>query len=141
MSEGDNAPKKWRLVYQDETYDESALTMAEAETIEEFLGLSWLMINPVRSAKQARGVLAVLHAARTGRPRDEVFAELGDMTTEQFVVGCLSFVDDDIPGSFIDGFPPVATAARSTGTSSGSTGRRSTGPRRSPGNSPSETSS
>ncbi len=117
MSEGDNqAPKKWQLVYQGETYHESALTMAEAETIEEFLGLSWLMINPVRSARQARGILAVLHAARTGRSRDEVFAEIGELTTEQFVVGCLSFVDDDIPGSFTDGFPQVATAERSTDT-------------------------
>lgn len=141
MSEGDNTPKKWRLTYEGEVYDEGALTMAECETIEEFLGLSWLIINPVRSSKQARGVLAVLHAARSGRDRGEVFAELGAMSAERFLVDCLSMVETDIPGSFVDGFPPVATAARSTDTSSGSTGRRSTGPRRSPDSSPSETSS
>jgi hypothetical protein len=140
MSEGDNTPKKWRLTYEDEVYDERQLTMAECEAIEEFLGLSWLIINPVRSSKQARGVLAVLHAARTGRPQAEVFAELGAMSAERFLVDCLSMVDTDMPGSYQDGFPTGPTGERSTVTSSGSTGR-STGPRRSPASNPSETSS
>ncbi len=137
---GSDVPQKWRLSYQDETYDERALTMAQAEAIEEFLGLSWLQIHPVRSAKQARGVLAVLHAERTGRDRGEVFGELGSLTTEQFIVDCLSYVDDDIPGSIADGFPTGPEDKPSTGTSSGSTVPRGGGRRTSPASKPSATS-
>lgn len=125
-------PQRWRLSFAGEVYRERELTIAQAEDIEDFLGMSWLQINPWRSAKQARGILAVLHEARTGTARDEVYAELGTITVTDFMQSHMGIEDDDLPDSYQDGNPTGAAAVRSTSTSSSSTGGRGTGRRLSP---------
>lgn len=130
----DTKPKKWQFTFDGEVYRESELTIAQCEDVEDMLGLSWLQINPVRSAKQARGLLSVLHSDRTGKPRDEVFAAVGKLTAEAFTVDVLKLVDDDLPELYGDGMPnpdgfPSTAAVRSIGTSSASRGRRSAGGR------------
>lgn len=131
-SEAPAKPQRWRLSFDGEIYRERELTIAEAEAIEDFLGMSWLQINPWRSAKQARGILAVLHESRTGRARDDVYATLGTVTVTEFMQTNMGIEDDDKPGSYVDGNPTAAAADRSTSTSSSSTGTRGTGRRLSP---------
>lgn len=109
--------KKWRLTWADQVYDEDDLTIAECEAAEDLLGLSWLRINPISFAKHARGVLAVVVAARTGADQREVFAEVGKLKASEFVARHITLVDDDMPGSYADGFPPVPAGERSTSTS------------------------
>ena len=116
--------KQWRLTYQGGSYRESELTLDQAERIEELLGLSWLQINPLRSAKQARGILAVMHAEASGVPVVEVLAELGQMKANEFITDVFHLDPTDIAGSFVDGTPKVGTgdpteaaAERSTSTS------------------------
>jgi hypothetical protein len=109
MADG-GTPQTWQLRYKGQVYDENSLTVAECEQLEDRLGVGWLSINPVRSATQARVILAHLHAARTGATFDEVSVEVGALTRVAFLEDVWHMVDTDLPGSYIDGNPPVAAA-------------------------------
>lgn len=117
----------WQVTYLGETYRESDLTIGQCEQLEEMIGLSWLSLNPLRSAKQARILTAFLVSERTGRPFDEVSAEIASLKADDYLQ---SYVDamapllieqesDDLPAEWTDGIPPKA-AVPSTNMSSGS---------------------
>ncbi len=115
----------WQVTYLGETYRESDLTIGQCEALEEMVGLSWLSLNPLRSAKQARILTAFLVSERTGRPFDEVSDEIGKLKADDYLQ---SFAEanaapltieeepDDLPAEWTDGIPPKA-AEPSTSTS------------------------
>lgn len=114
----------WQVTYQGVTYRESDLTIGQCETLEEMIGLSWLSLNPLRSAKQARILTAFLVAENTGRPFDEVSAEIAALKADDYLQGfadansppLVEQEDDDLPAEWADGIPPKA-AEHSTSTS------------------------
>lgn len=108
-------PKTWIYRYKGGVYGEAHITMAQAESIEDRLGISWYQINPTASAKHARVILAVLYAARHDAVFDEVYAELGEIKATKWLADMLEFVDSDLPELFVDGNPPTAEAVHSTG--------------------------
>jgi hypothetical protein len=114
----------WQVNYGGETYRESDLTLEQCEALEELIGLSWLSLNPLRSAKQARILTAFMVSEGTGRPFDEVSAEVGKMKAEAFLNDYaeanspppIEQEPDDLPAEWTDGIPPKA-AVPSTSTS------------------------
>lgn len=110
-------PQRWRLSFDGEVYRERELTMQQAEDIEDYLGISWLQINPWRSSRQARAILALMHETRTGMDRETTRAKLGAISATDFMQDHMGIEDDDMPGSFVDGNPTGAAADRSTSTS------------------------
>ena len=115
----------WQITYHGATYRESALTIGQCEALEDLIGLSWLSLNPVRSAKQARILTAFLVSQATGRPYDEVSAEVASMKADEFLTDLatansgplvIETEPDDMPAEWTDGIPPKA-AEPSTSTS------------------------
>jgi hypothetical protein len=115
----------WQVTYQGETYRESDLTIGQCEALEELIGLSWLSLNPLRSAKQARILTAFVVAEGTGRPFDEVSAEIAALKADDYLkayadansaVLAIEPEPDDLPSEWTDGIPPKA-AVPSTSTS------------------------
>lgn len=88
---------RWELTWNGETYREVDLTLGDAEDLEQRLGLSWLDINPIRSARQARVILAHLAAARTAADFDVLAADLGRVPAEEFQTGMWHVTDVDVP--------------------------------------------
>ena len=116
----------WQVTYLGETYRESDLTIGQCETLEEMIGLSWLSLNPLRSAKQARILTAFVVSERTGRPFAEVSAEIASLKADDFLKDyagansagplVIEVESDDLPAEWTDGIPPKA-AEPSTSTS------------------------
>lgn len=117
----------WQVTYLGETYRESDLTIGQCEALEEMIGLSWLSLNPLRSAKQARILTAFVVSERSGRPFDEVSDEVSKLKADDYLK---AYVDankdevvpltieqepDDLPAEWTDGIPPKA-AVPSTST-------------------------
>lgn len=98
-------PKRWQLTWNGEVYRQGDLTLGDAKKIEELLGLSWLEINPIRSATQAQVLLAYMAAARTGRTYGDVAAEIDAIPVDVFLRDVWALVADDLPGSYTDGLP------------------------------------
>jgi hypothetical protein len=114
----------WQITYQGETYRESDLTIGQCEALEELIGLSWLSLNPLRSAKQARVLTAFVVSEATGRPYDEVSEEVSQLKADAFLEDyatantplVIEQEPDDLPAEWTDGIPPKA-AVPSTSTS------------------------
>lgn len=116
----------WVLRWQGETYREGDITIGQAEQIEKLIGENWFGINVLRTAKHALSVLAVMHTHRTGRPFDEVKAEVADIPVNVYAQDVYGEEPDDLPVEYTDGNPPAA-AAPSTRTSRSSANRRGAG--------------
>lgn len=112
----------WQINYGGATYRESDLTIGQCEELEELIGLSWLSLNPLRSAKHARILTAYLVSQGTGRPFAEVSAEVATLKVETFLDGfenaprVVEEERDDMPAEWTDGIP-LKGAVPSTGTS------------------------
>ena len=99
----------WRIEFEGEVYREGDLTLGQCEKIEEATGQSWLVINPLRSAKQARLILQLLAAERTGEPLEEVEKRVAALSADEYLNVMHSDVtEDDRPTEYVDGNPPVA---------------------------------
>ena len=116
----------WQITYKGETYRESDLTIGQCEALEDLIGLSWLSLNPLRSAKQARILTAFLVSENTGRPFDEVSTEVAALKADDYLQSfaatnatapvVVEEEPDDLPAEWMDGIPPKA-AEPSTSTS------------------------
>jgi hypothetical protein len=80
------------------------LTLDEAVAVERETGESWLHLNPVRSANQARAIMVQFLARSIGE--DKARAEVGKMTVGEFSKA-VEVVKDDRPDEFRDGQPVV----------------------------------
>ena len=99
----------WRIDFEGEVYREGDLTLAQIGRIEKFLdGKSWLHIQPVKFAGDGIAVLAVMHADHTGKPLDDVVAQVGQLKADQYLALLKIEDDDDLPVEYRDGFPPEA---------------------------------
>lgn len=68
---------RWRVHldgFPDVTTDE--LTLDDIDTVEKVCGVPWVLINPLASAKEAKGMLTVL-LVRAGIPEDEALKAAG----------------------------------------------------------------
>jgi hypothetical protein len=102
----------WRIKFDGEVYREADLTIGQAEDIEREAGITWLQMDPLRSAKTARSVLTICIRDRTGVTIDEAREKSRALRIEKFE---LEPDEDDLPEVFENGFPPVA-AEPSTAT-------------------------
>lgn len=99
----------WRIEFEGEVYREGSLTLELCERIEEATGKSWVFIDPLNSAKQARVVLEVCHADRTGLPIEEVRKTVAGLTVDKFLATYKKVEEeDDRPTEYVDGNPRVA---------------------------------
>lgn len=100
----------WRIEFEGEVYRDGDLTLGQCERIEELTGRSWLMIHPVRWAKDALAVLTVCVADRTGKPVDDVRGRFAAMKADDVMdlMKIATDEEDDRPTEYQDGNPPVA---------------------------------
>lgn len=98
----------WRVEFEGEVYREGDLTLGQCERIEDITGRSWVTIDPISSAKQARVILEVCASDRTGLPVDEIRKRVEALSVEDFLAGYKRGEDDDRPTGYEDGNPPVA---------------------------------
>ncbi len=97
----------WQITWDGHVHRENDLTIGMAERIEELIGESWLNIAPLRSAKHAKAIISVMHAAATGEPERAVLERAGMMSIAEYL-GCVSSYEDDLPTMYVDGNPPKA---------------------------------
>jgi hypothetical protein len=74
---------RWRIKldgFPDVTTDE--LTLDDIETVEKVAGVPWVMINPLASAKEAKGLLTIL-LVRAGVAEDEALKAAGKTTLQK----------------------------------------------------------
>jgi hypothetical protein len=74
---------RWRVHldgFPDVTTDE--LTLDDIEQVEKVCGIPWSLINPLASAKEAKGMLALL-LMRAGKPEDEALRAAGKTPLRQ----------------------------------------------------------
>jgi hypothetical protein len=64
------------------TANTDQLTLDEIDVAEQAAGIPWSMLNPLRSVRAAKGLLAVL-LIRAGQPEDVAVKEAGRLTMEQ----------------------------------------------------------
>jgi hypothetical protein len=105
----------WRIDFEGEVYREGGLTLDQCGKVERLTERSWLHVNPIRWAQDAVAVVAVMHSDRTGKPIDDVIAQVGQLTPAQYMDLIKIEDDDDLPVEYRDGFPPAADEP-STGT-------------------------
>jgi hypothetical protein len=117
----------WALHWEGDVYREADITLGQAERIENLIGTGWLRLNVIATAKHAKATLAVMVADRTGRPLDEVLAEVDKIPANTYASDVFHVEDDDLPTEYLEGNPPKA-AARSTSSRRSSGSRRTAGP-------------
>lgn len=97
----------WQISYEGRVHREDDLTIDMAERIEELVGESWLHMVPLRSAKHARAILTVMHAAATGEPETAVASRIKALRIGEFIK-LMEPAEDDLPTMFTDGNPQTA---------------------------------
>jgi hypothetical protein len=102
----------WRIDFAGEAYREAELTIDQVERIERRLKTTWRSINPLRSAGDAKGVLAVLIADRTNVSEDEAAKQVGALRVTEFME-MVSVEADDVPAAG-DDVDPSGAAGSST---------------------------
>lgn len=80
------------------------LTLAEAAQVERETGETWLRMNPVRSAVQARAIVAAYLSRDLS---EEEARKVVDKMTVRAYLDCIERVDDDRPDEYQDGRPVV----------------------------------
>lgn len=94
----------WQITFEGRVHREDDLTIDLAERIEELVGETWLHLVPLRSAKHARAILTVMHAAATGEPEAAVSSRVRALKIGEFI-RLMEPADDDLPVSYQDGNP------------------------------------
>lgn len=94
----------WQITFEGKTHREDDLTIDMAERIEEAVGETWLHLVPLRSAKHARAILTVMHAAATGEPEAAVASRVKALKVGDFITA-MQPIDDDLPTLYQDGNP------------------------------------
>lgn len=97
----------WKIVYDDDTYLETDITIGQMERIEQLTDMSWRHVTLFTSAKAAVAVAAVLVSDRTRRPFEQVLAEVREKRLTDFL-SSVDTVTDDLPTMYTDGNPPQA---------------------------------
>ena len=80
------------------------LTLAEAAQVEQETGESWLLMNPVKSASQARAIMTRFLARSLGE--EKARATVDGMSIRAYA-DSVEKVDDDRPDEYRDGSPVV----------------------------------
>jgi predicted ArsR family transcriptional regulator len=97
----------WQIRFEDRAHREDDLTIEMAERIEEIVGEDWARLNPLRSAKHARAMLTVMHAAATGESEATVEKRVKPLRINEFVK-MMQPAEDDLPVMYADGNPQMA---------------------------------
>lgn len=105
----------WRIDFEGEVYREGDLTLGQCKAAERLADRSWLHMNPIRFAGDAIAVLTVMHAERTGKPMDDVAAQVSQIKASRYIDFIQMESENDLPVEYRDGFPPEADEP-STGT-------------------------
>jgi hypothetical protein len=94
---------RWRVRlegFPDVTTDE--LTLDDIETVEKVAGVPWVMVNPLASAKEAKGLLTIL-LMRAGIPENEALKAAG-RTPLRKLAGAFAFeLPDRQPATVLSG--------------------------------------
>lgn len=114
------------------------LTLADAAWIEGETGQSWLVMEPLLSARTCQAIMVRFLVAYRGRDEQSARELVGDMRLDS-LLDLIEAVDEDTPDSYVDGLPKAGDEPEMIGSSGSST----TGDGRptSPVDSPSVTSS
>lgn len=108
----------WVLTFEGQEWREGSLTIDQCERIEKATDESWLVINPLRSAKHCRAILETL-LIDSGLSEEEAKQKVGATRADQLLDGkAIRWVEDDLPDTYEDGNPTVGEPL--TVTSSGS---------------------
>lgn len=75
----------WRFSVFGETFKEEQLTIDQFIALEDEFGVTWRLINPINSAKQARHIAAVMYAERHGCTLDDAKVKIGQVSAAEFV--------------------------------------------------------
>lgn len=103
----------YRVTVEGTSYSTDDLTLDEAVAIEKATGISWLYLNPVRSAEHCKAIMvAFLSRDRTPAEAEAVVGKLSLAAATAAVTD----VEDDLPDEYEDGIPK-AGADPSTPTS------------------------
>jgi hypothetical protein len=98
----------WRIDFEGEVYREGDLTLNQCKTAERLADRSWLHMNPIKFAGDAIAILSVMHSERTGKPIDDVVAQVGQLKPGHYIDLIKLEDEDDLPAEYRDGFPPEA---------------------------------
>ena len=104
----------YRITIAEGSYSTDDLTLAEVVEIERETGESWIVMNPLRSAVQARAIL------RRFLARDVDLDEATKKVDSMRVVDVAKSIEyepgDDRPKSHVDGLPEVDPKAETDGS-------------------------
>lgn len=93
---------RWRVRlegFPDVTTDE--LTLDDIETVERVAGVPWVLINPLASAKEAKGLLAIL-LVRAGIAEDEALKAAGKTNLRKLAVAFTYELPDRTPAPALE---------------------------------------
>jgi hypothetical protein len=88
---------KWRVRWEDHTFTEDDLTLAEAATVEKLTGSSWGTLNPLSSAQDCQSIVASCLHHRTKVTLKDALAEAGKVTVDGMVDRIDSYEVDRAP--------------------------------------------
>lgn len=91
----------WKLTLDGQALTADDMTLAECDRVEAETGTDWSQLSPVRTAKHARAIAAVLFA-RTD-PADA--QNRADRLTVRELLAGFEVVEGDLPTEFADGIP------------------------------------
>lgn len=96
----------YRITLPDDhgSFEVDDLTLAEAAQVERETGESWLYMNPVKSAEQARAIMTRFLARSLGE--DKARAVVDGMAIRDYAKA-VDVIKDDRPDEFRDGSPVV----------------------------------
>lgn len=106
----------WKFDFGGKTYRERDLTLGQCERIEELLDTNWGLIHPIRTAKHAVVIAAVMASDNLGKSYDETLAEVRAANALAFQNDVTQDVDDT-PEVYVDGNPPQAVETPTAGSS------------------------
>jgi hypothetical protein len=97
---------EWKVTVpgSDREFTTEDLTLDEAAACEAEVGETWLVCNPIRSAKWAKAILTRFRAREVGE--QQAAAEVGAMTLKA-ALDRINKADDDRPVEHVDGVPVV----------------------------------
>lgn len=106
----------WTVTWEDHTYRETDLTIAEAEKIVEMTGESWLTIHPLRSPRHLAVIIAVL-GERQGCDYHATLAKVRAMPVAEALELQGEEDADDLPYEYAGGLPLAGGGPGTAGSS------------------------
>lgn len=86
------------------SYLDEDLTLAETAAIEDELGKTWLVINPLASAKHAKAIMTTLLAR--DMPREQAAAAIDGLSLRA-ALDAIERAEDDRPAEYANGVPVI----------------------------------